>query len=289
MNNWICPIEDLDEDIREVVELMFNNNMKPYMSCSGSYKDHKDKPYFPESACIDMLDSESARELLAMLINDKRFEISISKEEKRLVYDNNLPNGLRFRIQFENINGELQEELIAIIQSIIQGKRAEAGDRKKIDMVCSLINIFDATPKQQIMFSFNDEMIIAGGEQADNYAIKIHSRKNLERYFETINYETSGFEQDESGCKVYGYDFLTMLSILRKTIIDYNQIKNIQGSDLHTVKSNPKRINRFIVNYNEKLEAAKAKLEAETNSNLFETKDNVIDDLMSMFNIDERG
>ena len=200
-----------------------------------------------------------------------------------------MPNGLRFRIQFENINGELQEELIAIIQSIIQGKRAEAGDRKKIDMVCSLINIFDATPKQQIMFSFNDEMIIAGGEQADNYAIKIHSRKNLERYFETINYETSGFEQDESGCKVYGYDFLTMLSILRKTIIDYNQIKNIQGSDLHTVKLNPKRINRFIVNYNEKLEAAKAKLEAETNSNLFETKDNVIDDLMSMFNIDERG
>ena len=74
MNKWKCPIENLDEDIREVVRLLFNNNMKPYMSCSGSYKDHKEKQYIPESACVEMLDSEATRELMAMLIKDKRFK-----------------------------------------------------------------------------------------------------------------------------------------------------------------------------------------------------------------------
>ena len=179
MNDWKCPIECIDEDIREVVRLIFNNNMKPYLSCSGSYKDHKDKPYFPESAFIEMLDSENTRELLAILINDKRFKISISKEGERVVYDNNLPNGLRFEIEFENICGDMQEELIAIIQTIIQGKKAEAEDRKRIDMVCSLIDTFDTIKNQQITFSFNDEMIIEEGEHNDNYSIKYQDRKSV--------------------------------------------------------------------------------------------------------------
>ena len=80
MNDWKCPIECIDEDIREVVRLIFNNNMKPYMSCSGSYKDHKDKPYLPETGCIEMLDSELTRELIAVLINDEKYKCSISKE-----------------------------------------------------------------------------------------------------------------------------------------------------------------------------------------------------------------
>lgn len=284
MNDWKCPIECIDEDIREVVRLIFNNNMKPYLSCSGSYKDHKDKPYFPESAFIEMLDSENTRELLAILINDKRFKISISKEGERVVYDNNLPNGLRFEIEFENICGDMQEELIAIIQTIIQGKKAEAEDRKRIDMVCSLIDTFDTIKNQQITFSFNDEMIIEEGEHNDNYSIKYQDKKNFKEYYSTISHAIDGFEQDESGCKIYGSDFLSMLSVLRKIIMDYDQIETVmQGEEVHLVQPNSKRINRFRVNCNEKIETAKVKIEEELNSKLFETRSVDFDDLMSMF------
>ena len=284
MDNWKCPIEDLDEDIREVVRLIFNNNMKPYMSCSGSYKDHKDKPYFPESACIEMLDSENARELLAILINDKRFKCSISKEGEQVVYDNNLPKGLRFKVEFENVCGEMQEELIIIIQTIIQCKKAEVDDRKKIDMVCSLIDTFDAIKNHQIMFSFNDEMIIEEGEHDDNYSIKIQDKKNFEDYYTTINHAIDGFEQDESGCKLYGSDFISMIAVLRKTIMDYDQIETVmQGEELHLVQLNSNRINRFTANYNKKIKTAQEKIEEESSSKLFETKSVSFDDLMSMF------
>ena len=284
MNNWKCPIEDIDEDIREVVRLIFDNSMKPYMSCSGSYKDHKDKPYFPESACIEMLDSEYTRELLAILINDKRFKISISKAGERVVYDNNLPEGLRFKIEFENICGDMQEELTAIIQTIICGKKAEVGDRKRIDLVCNLIDTFNVIKNHEIMFSFNDEMIIEEGEHDDNYSIKIKDKKRFEDYYPTISHAIDGFEQDESGCKFYGSDFLSMLSVLKKIIMDYNQIKTVmEGEKLHLVQLNSKRINRFTANYNEKIKSAQEKIEEKSNSKLFKTESVNFDDLMSMF------
>lgn len=68
MKDWKCPVDSLDEDIREVVRILYKNNMKPYMSCSGSYKDHEGKAYIPQSACVEMLDSELTRELMLMSI-----------------------------------------------------------------------------------------------------------------------------------------------------------------------------------------------------------------------------
>ena len=88
MENWKCPIEYIDEDIREVVRILYENDMKPYMSCSGSYKDHKKEAYFVQSACVEMLDSEPTREFMAKLINDNRFKCSISKENACVFYDN---------------------------------------------------------------------------------------------------------------------------------------------------------------------------------------------------------
>lgn len=220
MNNWKCPIENLDEDIREVVRLLFNNNMKPYMSCSGSYKDHKEKQYIPESACVEMLDSEATRELMAMLIKDKRFKCSIAKERERVIYDNDLPNGLRFMIEFENICGEMQKELMAIIQSISHGKKTDIKEREKIDVVCNLIDTFDVIDDSQIMFSFNDEMMLEGKEDEDNYSIEIRDRTDFEDYFTLIDHAIEGYEQDENRTKFYGNDFLNLSSTLRKIISD---------------------------------------------------------------------
>ena len=38
MDNWQCPIENLDEDIREVVRLLYENNMKPYIPQSACFE-----------------------------------------------------------------------------------------------------------------------------------------------------------------------------------------------------------------------------------------------------------
>ena len=116
MENWQCPIEYIDEDIREVVRILYENGMKPYMSCSGSYKDHKGKSVIVQSACVEMLDSGLTRELMAILINDKRFKCSISKESARMFYDNNLPLGFRFKVEFENICGDVSKDLQSILQ-----------------------------------------------------------------------------------------------------------------------------------------------------------------------------
>ena len=52
---------------------------------------------------------------------------------------------------------------------------------------------------------------------------------------------------------------------------------------MYLVQPNSKRINRFRVNCNEKIETAKVKIEEELNSKLFETRSVDFDDLMSMF------
>ena len=283
MNDWKCPIEDIDEDIRELVKILFVHNMKPYMSCSGSYKDHKNKSYLPECASIEILDSNVARELIAVLIKDKRFKISISKERERVIYDNHLPNGLRFKIEFENICGETQKDLMIMILSMIHGEKATDYDRQKIDMVCGLIDAFAATMDSQIVFSFNDEMIVEGKENDDNYSIKIQDKKDFGKYYTLIEHAVDGFEQDERESKFYGSDFLKVLSTLRKIILDYQQIPRLNpGEKINLVKSSITRINKFTMDYNEKIKAAQVKLE-ESKSNLFETESVSFEDLMSMF------
>jgi ribonuclease HI len=97
------------------------------MSCSGSYKDHKNisNSYIPHSAVVEMLDSQVAREFIASLIHDKRFKCSIAKSRKCVFYGNDLPNGLMLKINFENIGGNVQGDLLEILQAVIQGlKRA---------------------------------------------------------------------------------------------------------------------------------------------------------------------
>lgn len=282
MDNWKCPIEDIDEDIREVVKLLYDNNMKPYMSCSGSYKDHKDKPCWPESACIEMLDSELARELMAMLIKDKRFKCSVSKERKCVFYDNNLPSGFRFKIEFENICGEMKQVLMKMVQSIIKGEKAEIDGRKRIDMVCSLIDAFDVSNGNKIGFSFNDEMEKQGEEDENNYSIEIQDNRDFERFGEDISHAIDEFMQDESKCKIYGTDFLSMLSVLRKIRMDYYQIPRLSpGVRPQAISLKSRRTNRFTDGNNEKMKAARERLEQEARERLFSSNALNFEDLLN--------
>ena len=288
MNEWKCPIEYIDEDIREVVRLIYNNNMKPYNSCSGSYKDHKDESHWPESASIEMLDSELTRELIAILIKDKRFKCSISKERECVLYDNKLPEGLRFKIEFENICGDMQQVLMMFMQSVIQAKKTEIGNREEIDIVCDLIDAFDVTHGNQIQFSFNDEMRLEDHENEDNYSIEIKDKRKFEGLGKSINHVINGFIQDESKCKIYGNDFLSMISVLKKIRMDYYKAPRLNpGEEAQVLQFGSKRVNIFTEGYNERIKTAQEKLEQESRNELFTSESFSVDDLMGMIDLEK--
>ena len=288
MNEWKCPIEYIDEDIREIVKLIYNNNMKPYNSCSGSYKDHKDESLWPESASIEMLDSELTRELIAILIKDKRFKCSISKERECVLYDNKLPEGLRFKIEFENICGDMQQVLMMFMQSVIQAKKTEIGNREEIDIVCDLIDAFDVTHGNQIQFSFNDEMRLEDHENEDNYSIEIKDKRKFEGLGKSINHVINGFIQDESKCKIYGNDFLSMISVLKKIRMDYYKAPRLNpGEEAQVFQLGSKRVNKFTEGYNERIKTAQEKLEQESRNELFTSESFSVDDLMGMIDLEK--
>lgn len=270
MEKWICPIEYIDEDIREVVRILYENGMKPYMSCSGSYKDHNGKSVIVQSACVEMLDSYLTRELMAMLINDKRFKCSILKENDRVFYDNNLPLGFRFKVEFENICGEVGKDLQSILEDLVKGRESNSEDRKKIDAVCELIDVFDVSRGNSITFSFNDEMVIPDKLEEDNYSISIRDQKDFEDFKNLFDKSLDGFFQNQYECRFFKSDFITMLAILKKVGIKYSDIPILKpGEKTRDIKCE-NRIDKFMLSYTEKTESAKAELEGRENQRLLE-------------------
>ena len=259
MENWKCPIEHLDEDIRDVVRVLYENGMKPYMSCSGSYKDHQGKSAISVVGCVEMLDSELTREFIASLINDKRFKCSILKENSREFYDNQLPEGFRFKIEFENVCGDVSKDLQSVIQGIIQGIEPKLEDRKKIDAVCELIDIFDVSRGDIITFSFNDELIKPESLEEDNYSITISDKNQHEsRFWES--------------------DYITMLAVLKKLGMEFKP-----GQELRCIVDD-NRTDKFLSSYSEKIELAKLELENKQNQSLFEPLQDIsFDDLLGFF------
>lgn len=282
MRNWQCPIEHLDEDIREVVRLLYENDMKPYMSCSGSYKDHNGKPCVPKEADVEILDSELTREFMAILINDKRFKCSISKENACKFYDNQLPLGFRFKIEFENVCGDVSKDLQSVLQEVIQGKKSNLEDRKKIDAVCELIDTFDVNRGNRIEFSFNDEMVNPTKLEEDNYSITIRDEKDFESFKSSFRNTLNGFIQDEHKSKFWCNDYITMLAFLKKLRIEYPQIPMFKRGQKPKCIVDESRIDKFMSSYSEKSEQARLMLESEQNG-LFETQYLSPDDLLSFF------
>lgn len=264
MSEWKCPINTLDSDIREVVRILYKNNMKPYMSCSGSYRDHRNKGFIPECAGIEILDSELTRELIAVLISDKRFKCSIAKESGRVLYDNELPLGLRFKIDFANVDSSMQDELLGIVQAVIQGRRAERGERKKVDAVCDTIDTFVTPDARTIIFSFNDQNVVSGEEIDDNYSLTIRDRRRFDGYAREIKQAVDDFKQDDYGATFYGKDFYSMVAALRKLIQDYDGIPRLRRDESNRrIPTHKKRTNKFTTDYEEKKRIAQQKIDEE--------------------------
>ena len=272
MSEWKCPIDSLDSDIREVVRVSYENNMRPYMSCSGSYRDHRNKGFIPECAGIEILDSELTRELIAVLISDKRFKCSIAKERGRVLYDNYLPLGLRFKIDFANVDSSMQDELLGIIQSVIQGTRAERGDRKRVDAVCDTINTFETPDDRTIIFGFNDQNIVDGEETDDNYSLTIRDRRRFDGYARNIEQAVDDYKQDDYGATFYGKDFYSMVAALKKFIQDYEGIPRLRkGEGLRRISTRKRRTDKFTADYEEKKKIAQQRLDEEESARNSET------------------
>lgn len=288
MENWQCPVEHLDEDIRDVVRILFENGMKPYMSCSGSYKDHERKSAIQQSACVEMLDSELTRQFMARLINDKRFKCSISKENACEFYDNQLPVGFRFKIEFENICGDVSKDLQSVLQEIVKGKEPNIEDRKKIDAVCELIETFDVSNGNNIAFSFNDEMVNPARSEEDNYSITISDKKDFEGLKSDFGKSLDGFIQNEYKTKFFGNDYIMMLAFLKKIGIEYSQIPMLKPGQKPRHIVDESRIDKFMSLYSEKLELAKLELESKQNEELFASQQFInLEDLLGFFQGDD--
>lgn len=284
MENWKCPIKYIDEDIRECVRILYENDMKPYMSCSGSYKDHKGKAVIVQSACVEMLDSELTRELMSMLISDKRFKCSISKENARVFYDNHLPLGFRFKVEFENICGDVSKDLQSTIESLVKGRKSNLEDRKKIDTVCELIDIFEVSRGNCITFSFNDEMVDPVKKEGDNYSITIRDKKDFGDLKNQLGKSLDGFFQNQYESRFLGSDFITMLAFLKKVGLEYSEIQILKPGQKIRCIEDKSRINKFMSSYSEKTELAKTKLEAKQNESLFENTQVInFEDLLGFF------
>lgn len=288
MENWQCPIDYIDEDVREIVRILYQNGMRPYMSCSGSYKDHKNKSTIVQSGCVEMLDSELTREFISQLINDKRFKCSISKESEREFYDNTLPLGFRFKVEFENICGDASIALQDVLESVVAGREAKKEDRKKVDAVCELIDTFEIDGEDGVAFSFNDEMVLPGKENEDNYSIAIKGKKKLKGIREELSQTTDGFVQTQHQSKLIGKDFITMLAILKKLGIEYPNIPEYKRNENILDINEGTRIDKFMACYNEKVKIARNELETKENAALFsETQVVNFEDMLSFFQTPE--
>lgn len=284
MEGWKCPIEYIDEDIRDVVRIIYENGMKPYMSCSGSYKDHEKKTAIPQVACVEMLDSEFTREFMASLINDKRFKCSISKENAREFYENYLPLGFRFKIEFENICGDISKYVENVLKEIVKGRKSNLEDRKKIDAVCELIDTFDVSKENNIGFSFNDEMIDPTRVEEENYSVIIRDNKDFEYLKNNFGKFLDGFIQNQYESRFFGNDYITMLAFLKKVRIEYPQIPILKNGQKQRYIVDENRIDKFMSLYSEKSEIAKLALEDIQNQSLFEDSQEInLEDLLGFF------
>lgn len=224
--------------------------MYPYQSCSGSVKDHYGRGYF-SMACIEMLDSEHSRNLFSLIQNDKRFEGIIRKEKSRIFYGNDLPEGLRFIINFANPQGDKQKVLEDLVKEVVIQKQKNEENRKRVESICDIIKEFDVSDGSHIEFGFNNPNIIEGS-QAENYAISVtngNEIRDLGELKDRLKCRTDDFMLDnERSCTLYANDYITMLAMLKKTVIDFKTLGRGKSITIEDVKT--KRKNLFLEEFN---------------------------------------
>ena len=259
MNDWICPLDEIDSDIRDTVRIAFENGMRPYMSCSGSMKDHDSKGAIPIAGTIELLDSEYIREIMAILIADPNYACSIRKQGATLFYDNVLPEGLNFQIEFANVCGDAQEPLSQLFTEVVNGRKAWPKQRKNVDVICDLVNQFDVRNGSTIGFTFNDPNIASNIE---NYSISITGVRDLKDIIQQIEGSVDDIEQGDRNCVIYGSEIITMGAVLRKVVEDYPRAPMMRKVQAHKRSCVAQRRNLFVEKYNDRKDEARASLES---------------------------
>ena len=299
--NWICPIDSLDPDIRELVEYAYYNGLYPYMSCSGSYEDHKDESVFPTCGSIEFLDSEEIREIMAKLLKDKRFACTIIKAPATTCYDNELPEGLRFRIEFENIDGNIQEELLPIFQNTISRLRnnpsygqKKSYNRKRVDSICNRLDEFNVNDgHSQLSFSFNPSKCASEYQDAENYAVEINGRRKTEALLDNISSSLAknnidiDVDQKDNTSTIYGRDFNAMVAILKHVSQTYTKLPYLGRGDYNPSKSLP---DNYIDRFNDISKIEKHKIAEQGNSEFSDSSTTYsLDSLNAFMNLSENG
>lgn len=199
---------------------------------------------------------------MTILIADPNYACSIRKQGATLFYDNVLPEGLNFQIEFPNVCGDADEILSQLFTEVVNGRRALPEQRKNIDVICDLVNQFDVRNGSTIGFTFNDPNVVLGKERGENYSIKVEGSKDLDEIVELIEKSVDDIEQKDRSCTVYGDDLTVMATVLKKVIEDYPKAPFLKRGQPSKSREGSQRKNLFLDRYNERHDEARSNLES---------------------------
>jgi hypothetical protein len=249
MDNWNCPVDELDPGIKEIVQTFYDNGMRPFMSCSGTKLDHDvRRGYIPISASIEFVDSDLSRRLFSRLIDDDRFECSITMSQKDVVYDNHIPDGLKFKIEFANPYGRQAKDLLQITRDTISNSQENSENRGRINLVCTELLKLNTEDGSRMMFEFNNPNLLPN-QTEPNYALEVINgwpHKNLALLQSRTKCPDEEFEvNNDNQITIYSSDFLVATARLKKVMIDYMSLKRGKFGALQRSKRHNKFIDIF--------------------------------------------
>lgn len=189
----IFDASDIDIGILPLVELLNDNDFRPFASCDGMVEHHKDKWGNPNpdevvNAYVSMLDSENTRNLFAVLMNNDSFNLNISNPEVPYMLYGNEISGLKFSLYFDNYKGENMHVLSSIVKKVASGEIIpNTENRWKIDLVCKVLS--SSLIDENLNVSFDIHGIYRGiAKEAieDNYLVTISERELKKDMFELL-------------------------------------------------------------------------------------------------------
>lgn len=236
--------EDIDVGILPLVELMNNNGFEPFASCDGMIEHHFDKwgnqnPYDVWNAYIAFLDSENSRNLLAVLIDNDRFNITISNPATYELYGN-IISGVRFAIHFDNYRGDGVKMLMTIVKKVVSGEiKPTLNNKMIINFIAGLLSSSEMMNENlDISFAVHPIYRQTNGNQVkENYSFRISEKEPKKNMFEMPM--LLGIEPDSENvdliqnciCQFYFEDFKMAIGYLCTAVLWYYNLGEVQYSD----------------------------------------------------------
>lgn len=246
----IFDVSDIDIGILPLVELLNDNDFRPFASCDGLVEHHKDKWGNPNpdeivNAYVSMLDSESTRNLFAVLMDNDSFNLNISNPEVPYMLYGNEISGLKFSVYFDSYIGDNLKLLLEIVNEIILGKMiVDEKNRKKIDLICNLLE--SKYVDDNLSISFDIHSIYRGIDKehvGENYLITASEnelKKDLFELLDELKIDNLELHFDlllNGHCQLYIQDFdyavgyLALLLLKYPYLSDYVEREDVLGSN----------------------------------------------------------